>query len=234
MKISQPITAILKVILIAGLTIVTQNCSHQKEFTKQDCSPTKLNYALQLGVSNGGIIENSIKKDLSASEIDAISGATNMAVNAGAHCIINLKGHELETGLDYLNFSQTIEYKFATYSSKREVAFHQLRMPLTYNFNFWQNSSQNSRFILKAGFSVGCTIAKNIDTGSNLPNYNFTNYDVGPTLGLVIFPYEFSNKYRLGLYLDVYRGTKIYDDQFHKADGIGGSGFYKAGIVYHF
>jgi len=234
MRDSTLIKAVSKTVLVAGLALGILNCSHQKEFTRQDSSPIQVNYALQLGVSSGGIIENRIKKDLSDSEIDGISGATNSAISAGAHGTINLCGHELETGLDYINFSQTIEYKFTTGSSKREVAFHQLRMPLTYNFNFWQNSSQNPRIVFKAGMSAGYTIAKSIDDGSNLPSYKFTNYDFGPTLGLTIFPYEFSPKFRLGLYMDVYRGTKIFEDQFHKADGIGGLSFYKAGIVYHF
>lgn len=62
MRNSILIKAIFKTVLIAGLALEVQNCSQQKVLTRLDSSPIKVNYALQLGVSSGGIIENRIKR----------------------------------------------------------------------------------------------------------------------------------------------------------------------------
>ena len=37
--------------------------------------------------------------------------------------------------------------------------------------------------------------------------------------------------YKIGFYIDFYRGSQIYEDIYHKAEGMGGHSFMKFGVV---
>lgn len=102
------------------------------------------------GLSSGGLVDNTEMSGITGvSNIDAITGATKTLYNAGIHSEINLKGHVIETGLDYISFDQSVEYKMPSLSvnGQRDIQFHQLRLPLTYNFRFFRNSQNYSRLI---------------------------------------------------------------------------------------
>ncbi|NOX87898.1 MAG: hypothetical protein GXO77_02650 [Calditrichaeota bacterium] len=186
------------------------------------------------GVSAGGLVENTSMSGISgSSDIDAITGATNKSYNAGIHYEMNINGHRLETGLDYIGFDQAVEYDMPSFSvnGKRTFRFYQLRVPVTYNLGFFRNSRNFPRFVLKAGFSVGYTFSKSITDYGSLPDYKFTGWDYGPTLGVSFYPIQLSRGYRIGVYLDLYRGSQIYEDAYHRAEGIGGQSFVKFGLV---
>jgi len=84
------------------------------------------------------------------SNIDTITGATKIFYNAGIHTEINLKGHFIETGLDYISFDQSVEYELPSLSvaGNRALSFHQLRLPLTYNLQLFKNRQNHPRLIL--------------------------------------------------------------------------------------
>ncbi len=152
--------------------------------------------------------------------------------NAGIHTEINLKGHLIETGLDYISFDQTVEYKLPSLSvaGNRDFSFHQLRLPLTYNLLLFKNRQNRPRLILKAGMPVGYTFIESVTENGNIPDYKFTNWDYGPTLGASIYPLQLKQNYRVGFYLDLYRGSRIYEDIYHKSEVIGGHSYMKYGI----
>lgn len=79
--------------------------------------------------------------------------------------------------------------------------------------------------------SVGYTFSKSVTESGNIPDYKFTNWDYGPTLGISIYPLQLKQSYRIGLYFDLYRGSQIYEDIYHQAEGIGEQSFIKFGIV---
>ena len=64
----------------------------------------------------------------------------------------------------------------------------------------------------------------------NQPPYDFNDLDVGATLGITYYPYLNIEKLRTGLFLDFYRGSRIYEDDFHKGDGLGGHSYIKFGV----
>jgi len=92
------------------------------------------------GLSAGGLVENTIMSGISGlSETDAITGTTKSSFNAGIHSEINIKGHVIETGLDYPGFDQSFTYDLPSFNVNgvKDVRFHQLRLPMTYNFSIF-------------------------------------------------------------------------------------------------
>ena len=209
------------------------SCGGSKALRGDGDMQSRVNIALLAGATVGGLVENSEMTGLENScGIDAITGATDKTFNAGVHTEINIKGLRLETGMDYIGYNQSIMYSFpASEDGLRDIRFHQLRLPLTYNFSFFNNTENQPLLVLKAGFSLGYTISKSITEQGDLPDYTFINWDVGPTLGLALYPFSSWTGYRLGLYMDVYRGSRIYEDKYHQAEGMGGQSYLKFGIV---
>jgi hypothetical protein len=48
-----------------------------------------------------------------------------------------------------------------------------------------------------------------------LPDYSINKFTAGFSAGLSGTPYKLSNGASLGLYVDVYRGSKAYDDFYN-------------------
>ena len=186
------------------------------------------------GVSTGGLVENnSLEGIKNISGVDAISGATRIRFSAGVHKEIRYKGLMFESGIDYLAFDQTLAWDMPSFSrkGKRDVRLSQWRMPVTCNARFFKNREGEARLIVKGGISVGYTALKSIADSGTLPEYTFNRWDYGPTLGLMYFPFFPAQDFRLGVFLDVYRGSRIYKDAFHRGEGLGGQSYLKLGIV---
>ena len=220
----------------AVLFFAILSCSMTKNsLVRDNGNPEKhSNISILAGAASGGLVENKEMSGIDGvSNVDAITGATKTFFNGGIHSEIDIKGHKIETGLDYIGFDQSVEYKMPSLSvnGKRDVQFHQMRLPIMYNFHFFKDSQNYSRLILKAGLSMGYTFSKSVFDFGNIPDYKFTNWDYGPTLGVSVFPLQLKQNYRIGFYLDLYRGSQIYEDIYHKAEGIGGQSFMKFGVV---
>ena len=219
---------------VSALLILSCSMTKNSLVRENDNSGRHSTISILAGLSSGGLVDNSKMSGIDGvSDIDAITGATKIAYNAGMHIVINLKGHYIETGIDYINFDQSVEYELPSFTvnGKRDFSFHQFRLPITYNFHLFKNSQNYPRFILKAGFSFGYTFSKSITENGSVPVYKFTNLDYGPTLGVAVYPLQFKESFRLGIYLDLYRGSQIYEDIYHQSEGMGGHSFMKFGIL---
>lgn len=179
----------------------------------------------QAGGSWGGIIEDT--------KIDAVSGATKSSVNIGFHPTLNIHGHLIETGIDFLHYNQTFTYFDNTnnYDGKREFNYSEIRLPITYNFQFLKNTNNEGQLIIKLGMSLGYRISENIKNSGEVPDYTFDKFSIGPTLGLSTIPFKLNDKYRLGIYVDFVRASKIYKDYYTVADDLGNMSNLKFGIV---
>ncbi|MCD4793804.1 MAG: hypothetical protein K8R54_11250 [Bacteroidales bacterium] len=189
-------------------------CSSTKNVTDNDNKKTEISsFSFLGGCSTGGIIEDT--------ETDAVSGATTMKYNTGVHSEISIKGRLLETGLDYIAFKQAFTYLDPAQSidGVRDFSFHQLRMPLTYNFQLFKNNENRALLFLKAGLSIGYTFSETITDKGTLPEYSMNNFNFAPTVGLATYPIRINNKFDLGLYLDIFRGAVIYEDIYNKEMG---------------
>lgn len=223
-------------LFLAVSSLLILSCSMTKKLLvrKNDNSGRHSTISILAGAASGGLVDNTGMAGINGvSNVDAITGATKIAYNAGIHTEIKLKGHSIETGLDYISFDQSVDYELPSFTvnGKRDFSFHQFRLPITYNFHLFKNSQNYPRFILKAGFSFGYTFSKSITENGSVPVYKFTNLDYGPTLGVAVYPLQFKESFRLGIYLDLYRGSRIYEDIYHNAEGMGGQSFMKFGIL---
>ncbi len=226
----------LPLIMFAVIMSVLEGCmSSKSKLVNETVTPEEQPTVSYLaGITAGGVVENNTMEGISGvSGVDAISGATRTRFNVGAHKEIRFKGLTFETGLDYLAFDQTITYDMPSFSvtGRRDIRFQQLCLPLTCNFHFFKRNSGSARLILKAGFSLGYTISKSVSNDGTVPEYTFNNLDYGPTLGISFYPFSAVKNYRIGLYMDLFRGSRIYEDRFHTAEGMGGQSFMKFGIV---
>lgn len=88
------------------------------------------------------------------SMLNAITGATQTTYHAGVHSEINVKGHVIETGIDYVRFLRNLQ--------------------------------SYPRLIVKAVLSLGYAFSRSLKDFGNLPDYKFTNWNIGPTLGFAV------------------------------------------------
>ncbi len=224
-----------RLIFVCALLLQGFNsCGPENVMTGNDGSELRFSPVFHAGASSGGLVENMELTGVEGiSELDAITGASQMAFTLGLHSEIEWKDHAVETGLDYLAFNQAVDYNLPSFATigKRDFRFHQLRVPLSYNFRFLKDSEGFAKLTLRAGLSVGVSISKDISESGNPPAYTFTNFDYGPMLGVSFLPIQIREKYRLGISLEAYRGSRIYDDAFHKAEGMGGQSFMKFGLA---
>ncbi len=227
---------------MSRVVIDNQNTSETEDTTDVDAitgaTKTEINFVVLAGASYGGIVDNYQMSGIEGtSDVDVITGATKIAYNAGIHSILKGHGRTIEIGLDYISFNQSVEYDLLSLSvnGTRSFEFQQIRLPMTYNFEFFKNYLNQPKLALKLGFSVGYTFSKTIEDSEdseNMPDYEFTDWGIGPDIGLYFYPFDFKQNYRLGLYMDIYRGRKIYEDVYHEGLFLGDNSFLKFGLIF--
>lgn len=236
MRIQTPVRKVsrsMRILFWAVSVSCLLGCSAVKNAMKSQDEKT-VTTSFRVGPSSGGLIENRLLSGISgASDLDAITGATKTSVNLGVHAQIRVKGHTLETGLDYIRFSQSVTYEMPSFTAegKRDFRFHQLRMPITYNFNFFKNKDNYPLLVMRPGLSIGNTVSKSISGSGNIPDYKFNTWNVGPMFGLSIYPVQVRQSLRIGAYLDLFRGGKVYKDSFHQSDDVGGLSYWMFGVT---
>lgn len=196
------------------MSFLIVGCMTSNNIINKDKKTTNISsFSFLSSLSSGGIIEDT--------EIDAVSGATSLTYSAGVHSEINIRGHILETGLDYISFKQDFTYLDHSQGidGTRDFSYHQLRLPVTYNFQFFKNNENKPLLIFKAGLSVGYTFSKTITDNGALPDYRMNKFNFAPTIGLASYPIKINNKYDLGFYLDLFRSGKFYEDVYNKEMG---------------
>lgn len=221
---------LLRILIIVFIVCPMISCNFQPGVINQNRSLISLSG----GLTYGGINDNQeFDATSGATQVDGISGATKIGYSGGLHTEVNLNGHIIETGLDYTTFRQTITYEAggAAYSGERDIEYAQLRLPLTYNLQFFKNRFSYSQLAVKLGLSAGYTVSKSITSGQYLPEYNFDNFEAGPLLGITYYPYMAKGRMRFGVYMDLYRGSKFFEDAYHTSSAFGGQSFIKVGIL---
>lgn len=199
-----------------------------------------LKYSIQVGVNKGGITENTdlsiLPNPTDENLVDAFSGATQLGLNVGVHVNKPLKYGEIESGLDYMFNVQTFSFAHEgnLYLGVRELNVHQLMVPITYNFNVLKKVLPTAELQLKLGFMGQVNFVSTSNSGA-LPEYAINNFSGGGTFGISAYPIKLENGSKLGFYIDAYRGSQIYEDDYNQPDfEMPGSSFVKGGIRYRF
>ncbi|SMO91880.1 hypothetical protein SAMN06265379_11529 [Saccharicrinis carchari] len=223
-----------KVVLIIMVGVVLSSCAVTEK------SQRTLKYSFQAGINKGGITENTNLTVLSnppdENLVDAYSGATQLGVNAGVHVNKPLKYGEIESGLDYMFNVQTFSFAHQEnmYVGVRELNVSQLMIPFTYNFSVLRKVCPTAELQLKLGLTGQLNFVSISSTGT-LPDYSINSLSGGGLFGISAYPVKFENGQKLGFYIDVYRGSQVYEDYYNqKTFETPGSSFVKGGIRYRF
>jgi len=214
------------------LIITISSCTSTSELP----SNKRMKFSVQGGVNIGGIVENT---DMSLvpnvvvppeASVDAFTGATRTGANIGLRVNQPLRRNELETGIDFMFNSQEFNYIDAGnhYIGVRQLNVSQFMIPLTYNFILYRKADVE----LKLGYVGQMNFVTSKAVGI-LPEYSINKWSGGPTIGISACPVIFANGSKLGIYFDLYRGSRIYSDFYNQASfEMPGSSFMKFGIKY--
>jgi hypothetical protein len=186
------------------------------------------NKTLKLGLEAGGNWGGWVDHK----ELDGITGATSWKYHAGLHAHLNVLGRRFETGLEYAAFGQSVKYNDPAQSilGARDFSFHRLRVPLTYNLHVLHTQQALPLLVVKFGLSFGYTFSKSVTDQGTLPEYTFTNWDIGPAVGLASYPIRIHKNLILGMTCDFYRGSRMYEDAYHMDQPLGDISQAKLGI----
>jgi len=236
----------IKRVLLSFFLLTLFGCSSLNNTTNDNEKKRKPEYRLQAGINHGGIIENT---DLSVDDVDAYSGATEkveadaftgatkLGANAGVHILFPVRKNYIETGIDFMFSNQTLNYNDDVngYFGKREIGTSQFLVPVTYNLGLIRKRYSEGLFQIKLGYVLQYNIFNISDNGNSLPEYSTKDFSSGIAFGFATTPFTLANGSKIGLYLDLYRGSPMYDD-FYNGDNFDmrGSGYLKVGIIYHF
>lgn len=223
---------------ITLVLLLATACAPLSEFE----SRSKTTLSICAGANVGGITENTdmsvVPGALAPPEaiVDAFTGATHTGVHAGVHVARRLGRLELESGLDYMYNYQSFNYIDAGnfYIGQRDLDVSQWMIPVTLNIPLLHSPLPAADLWIKVGYLGQVNRLKVADTGI-LPDYSLSGWSGGLTAGVSAFPVHFGNGSRLGIYLDVYRGSQIYEDYYNQPEfEMPGSSFVKTGLTYKF
>ena len=206
-------------------------------FLLMGCASQSPLYRIQAGTNKGGIVENTDMTVFGNAEVDAFSGATRRGMNAGGKVMLLLKRNFVETGIDLMYNSQTFTYNDAVngFVGERRLGVTQFMLPVTYSIGLFRENHPEGLFQFKFGYSAQFNLFSVSDGHGNMPGYNTNSLSNGATLGLSTTPFRFDNGAKLGLFVDGYRGTRVYEDFYNRAEfEIPGTSFIKYGIIYQF
>jgi len=222
----------MKKIVFSLLILVVSGCNVTKQ--SEIWHPY---YRIQGGLNKGGITENTDFTTTTDIEPDAFSGATKTGFIASGHVVLPLKRNAIETGIDYMYNNQTFNFNdnLNSYSGNRKIGSSQLMVPITYNFGLFKKNNSLGTVNIKVGYLMQLNLFSVSDNGSNLTDYSLKHFSSGLTVGLSAIPFNLDNGSSLGLYVDGYRGSKIYNDFYNRSVyEMPGSSFMKFGIIYQF
>jgi hypothetical protein len=107
-------------------------------------------------------------------------------------------------------------------------------VPFTYNFELFKRSIPSAEIQLKIGYMGQFNFVAISDEGT-LPEYSISKFSHGFLFGFSAYPLKLGNSLKLGIFLDAYRGSRIYTDFYNQESfEMPGSSFIKAGIRYRF
>jgi hypothetical protein len=211
-------------------------CSTPKATTDVERT-NKFTYSLQAGFNKGGMTENTNMADIPGAGIDAFSGATRSGFNAGARVSYPIKSFALEAGLDFMNNGQTFTWNdpISGYAGSRDFSTNQLMIPTTINIGVFKKSYKDGLVQFKLGHLLQYNLVSVKNESGLLPDYAIKKWSNGFTFGIATTPFQLSNGARLGLFLEAYRGSQIFEDQYNLSSfEMPGSSFAKFGVIYKF
>ena len=216
------------------LSVITA-CSSTSELSTEK-TIWKPRIQIQGGINKGGIVENNDFSSTPNVQVDAFTGASrSVGGNVGAHVVLPLKHNAFETGIDYMYNGQSFNFYNPShqYLGTRDIGTSQFMLPLTFNIGLFRHSNRKPLLYLKLGYVIQYNLLNVNDSEQNLPVYSYNRFSQGATLGLSTLPFQLKDGSVFGFFLDLYRGSKIYNDMYNSdVYKTPGSSYYKLGLIY--
>jgi len=219
---------LLMLVLLSGCTSLKEVSVYQSR---------KPYYKVQIGIGKGGITENTDMAVIPNAEVDAFSGSTRTSFNLGGRVVMPLKRNAVETGIDYLQNTQTFSYndEANAYFGNRNIKTMQVMVPITYSITLFRKNSPKGLLQIKFGYLSQFNFFNITDSGDRLPNYSTRTFSNGFMLGFSTNILSLGNSKSLGIFIEGYRGTQIYIDFYNRTEyQMPGTSFLKYGFIYEF
>ncbi|MDO9512149.1 MAG: hypothetical protein Q7J34_10355 [Bacteroidales bacterium] len=206
------------------------------------CSPLQhgnrhIQYRINAGANSGGITENTDLGLIPGLGIDAVSGATKIGLHSGAQLVIPLNSNAIQSGIEFMANHQVITFNDNTngFIGQRNITLNQWMLPLSYIMVVGGNKRDGGYLQFKIGALLQYNRVHIYDHAANLPEFETKPISGGINLGVISFPFRFQNGSALGLYIEGYRGSRIYTDYYNPQNiQTPGSSYLKAGIIFSF
>lgn len=174
---------------------------------QENKKPADVSFSLFTGPHYGGIIDNK--------KADAVTSATKWGGRLGLSAEFGIRHHYLEAGLDYLYFTQGLTF-YNGFSGTRNLYFHELRLPVMYNFHFLTKNRAYPMLTAGLGPYLGVLLFHSSIVSGFVPAYTMKNAEIGLRVNCSYYPFIVSGHFPMGIYLDFYRGfSPFYEDQYH-------------------
>ena len=120
------------------------------------------------------------------------------------------------------------------YSGERFIRISQVMIPFSYNIHLLKRMAPETAMKFKIGFVGQMNFTRMEDTGI-VPDYSIRKFSAGLSIGLSAFLFQFKNGQKLGIYIDGYRGSQLYEDLYNQPEfEMPGSSYVKVGLSYQF
>jgi len=220
------------ILLLLISSLIISSCSIT------DTSQRKLKFSAQAGLNKGGITDNTDLENINKPEnqSDVFTGATKTGFNVGLHINKPLKYGEIESGLDFMQNKQIFKFNNSNLNhfGERQLKVNQLMFPLTYNVIVLKKQLNKNEIQVKFGYLGQLNFISSTEEGS-ITDYEFKKWSNGAVFGLSAYPIILKNENKIGFFVDLYRGSQIYIDDYNKTEfEMPGSSFFKYGIRYKF
>jgi hypothetical protein len=236
-RLKQQSTIIVSVLLLLTLIIFhSLSCQFIRSVTVDESLKDDHAVFFHGGGSFGGIVKyQNTDGTTGATQVDVVSGATSVRYHFGVNKNLNIYGHKIQTGLEWIQFRQNMSFTdpYHDFDGEMDINLDQIRLPLTYNFLLFQDKQHYARLKIKLGMSIGYTFSRRIDRQGRIPDTQWKDWDVGPLLGFELYPFPAAGHWKLGLMFDLYRGSSIYEDFYSQYKEIGNHSYLTFGIVIH-
>jgi len=192
-------------------------------------------FSLYGGTNLGGIVENTDMGLVPGAGPDAMTGATRQGFHAGGGVQMPIGNVFMETSVDLMKNGQTFTFDDPVnlFAGTRHIGLWQLTFPLRVGGGFFQGLQSGGLLRVSGGPAFQLNLFSVDEQGSNLPAYTTTKFSAGINLRLSLLPLRFANGALMGLYLEGYRGSRIYEDFYNQpAFKMPGTSFLKIGLLY--
>ncbi len=187
------------------------------------------------GMNQGGIVENTNMSIIPGAGPDAFTGATRPGFHAGGGAELPIGNVFVESSVDVMNNHQTFTFDDPVnlFSGTRSIGLWQLTVPLRVGGGFFTGRQPGGLLRVSGGPALQLNMFSVNDEGSRLPDFQTRRWAAGINLRLSVVPFRFANGSTMGIYLDGYRGSRIYEDFYNRPEHeIPGSSFLKIGLLY--